>query len=171
MVKHVEFRHPLSARQSSTCSNENKGTPKTNSCSDHQGNSMKTKLSNEMDHFELVATNGIEIDTNGTEISSHDKSNLSESKNISNIQNDTTSSRDITNDIQIKYKECSIWIYPYFNFLSKKGGVNISMTDQDGNELYTKNVKKSGAMRAVRQLPKSAKGSAIRNIAGLQWKL
>ena len=48
------------------------------------------------------------------------------------------------------------------------GGVNISMTDQDGNELYTKNVKKSGAMRAVRQLPKSAKGSAIRNIAGLQ---
>lgn len=48
------------------------------------------------------------------------------------------------------------------------GGVNISMTDQDGNELYSKNVKKSGAMRAVRQLPKSAKGSAIRNIAGLQ---
>ena len=46
------------------------------------------------------------------------------------------------------------------------GGVNISMTDQDGNELYSKNVKKSGAMRAVRQLPKSAKGSAIRNIAG-----
>tara|TARA_S200000501_G_scaffold293885_1_gene279557 strand:+ start:3311 stop:3781 length:471 start_codon:yes stop_codon:yes gene_type:complete len=48
------------------------------------------------------------------------------------------------------------------------GGVNISMTDQDGNELYSKNVKKSGAMRAVRQLPKSAKGSSIRNIAGLQ---
>ena len=42
------------------------------------------------------------------------------------------------------------------------------MTDQEGNELYSKNVKKSGAMRAARQLPKSAKGSAIRNIAGIQ---
>ena len=30
LVKHVELRHPLSARQSSTCSNKNKGTPKTN---------------------------------------------------------------------------------------------------------------------------------------------
>ena len=48
------------------------------------------------------------------------------------------------------------------------GDVNISMTDQEGNELYSKNVKKSGAMRAARQLPKSAKGSAIRNIAGIQ---
>jgi len=48
------------------------------------------------------------------------------------------------------------------------GDVNISMTDQNGNELYSKNVKKSGAMRAARQLPKSAKGSAIRNIAGIQ---
>ena len=48
------------------------------------------------------------------------------------------------------------------------GDVNISMTDKNGNELYSKNVKKSGAMRAARQLPKSAKGSAIRNIAGIQ---
>ena len=45
------------------------------------------------------------------------------------------------------------------------GGINISMTDPNGNEVYSGDVKKSGAMRAVRQLPKSAKGSAIRNIA------
>ena len=46
------------------------------------------------------------------------------------------------------------------------GDINISMTDKEGNELYSKNVNKSSAMRSVRQLPKSAKGSAIRNIAG-----
>ena len=45
------------------------------------------------------------------------------------------------------------------------GGINISMTDPNGNEVYSGDVKKSGAMRAVRQLPKSAKVSAIRNIA------
>ena len=32
------------------------------------------------------------------------------------------------NDIQQKYKECSIGSYPYFNFLSKTGGVNISIS-------------------------------------------
>ena len=113
LVKHVEFRHPLSARQSSTCSNENKGTPKTNSYSDHLGNSMKTKSNNEMDHFGLVATNEIEIDTNGTEISSHDESDLSECSNISNIQNDTISSKDNTIDIQIKYL-CMICCKTFF---------------------------------------------------------
>ena len=45
------------------------------------------------------------------------------------------------------------------------GGINISMTDPNGNEVFSGDVKKSGAMRAVRLLPKSAKGSAIRNIA------
>ena len=45
------------------------------------------------------------------------------------------------------------------------GGINVSMTDPNGNEVYSGDVKKSGAMRAVRQLPKFAKGSAIRNIA------
>ena len=44
------------------------------------------------------------------------------------------------------------------------GGINVSMTDPNGNEVYSGDVKKSGAMRAVRQLPKFAKGSAIRNI-------
>ena len=29
------------------------------------------------------------------------------------------------NDIQNKYSECSIGSYPYFNFIEKKGGVNI----------------------------------------------
>ena len=29
---------------------------------------------------------------------------------------------------QKKYKECSIGSYPYFNFLSKTGGVNISIS-------------------------------------------
>jgi len=29
------------------------------------------------------------------------------------------------NDIQKKYSECSIGSYPYFNFIEKKGGVNI----------------------------------------------
>ena len=32
------------------------------------------------------------------------------------------------NDIQKKYQECSIGSYPYFNFLSKTGGVNISIS-------------------------------------------
>jgi len=32
------------------------------------------------------------------------------------------------NDIQEKHKECSIGSYPYFNFLSKTGGVNISIS-------------------------------------------
>ena len=32
------------------------------------------------------------------------------------------------NDIQKKYNECSIGSYPYFNFLSKTGGVNISIS-------------------------------------------
>ncbi len=32
------------------------------------------------------------------------------------------------NEIQDKYKECSIGSYPYFNFLSKTGGVNISIS-------------------------------------------
>ena len=31
-------------------------------------------------------------------------------------------------DTQEKYKECSIGSYPYFNFLSKTGGVNISVS-------------------------------------------
>ncbi len=31
-------------------------------------------------------------------------------------------------DIQDKYKECSIGSYPYFNFLSKTGGVNIVLS-------------------------------------------
>ena len=31
-------------------------------------------------------------------------------------------------DIQEKHKECSIGSYPYFNFLSKTGGVNISIS-------------------------------------------
>ena len=35
---------------------------------------------------------------------------------------------DLKSDIQIKYKECSIGSYPYFNFLSKTGGVNISIS-------------------------------------------
>ena len=112
LVKHVELRHQLSARQSSTYSNINR-TPTTKSCSDHQGNSLNTKSNNDMDRFELVATNGIEIDTNGTEISSHDKSNLSESSNISNIQNDSASSKDDTIDIQIKYL-CMICCKTFF---------------------------------------------------------
>ena len=29
------------------------------------------------------------------------------------------------NDIQKKFSECSIGSYPYFNFIEKKGGVNI----------------------------------------------
>ena len=29
------------------------------------------------------------------------------------------------NDIQKKYSKCSIGSYPYFNFIAKKGGVNI----------------------------------------------
>ena len=39
------------------------------------------------------------------------------------------------NEIQQKYNECSIGSYPYFNFLSKTGGVNISISSWTMNSL------------------------------------
>ena len=39
------------------------------------------------------------------------------------------------NDIQKKYKECSIGSYPYFNFVSKIGGVNIVISSWKMNSL------------------------------------
>ena len=39
------------------------------------------------------------------------------------------------NDIQEKYKECSIGSYPYFNFLSKTGGVNIVISSWTSDSL------------------------------------
>ena len=39
------------------------------------------------------------------------------------------------NEIQKKYNECSIGSYPYFNFLSKTGGVNISISSWTMNSL------------------------------------
>ncbi len=39
------------------------------------------------------------------------------------------------NEIQIKFNECSIGSYPYFNFLSKKGGVNIVISSWKMNSL------------------------------------
>ena len=78
LVKHVELRHPPSAKQSSTYSNINNGTSKTKSSSDRQANALQTKSNNDTNRFEHVVTNGIEIETNGTEISCHDESKLSE---------------------------------------------------------------------------------------------
>tara|TARA_Y100001970_G_C14238019_1_gene863103 strand:+ start:3084 stop:3830 length:747 start_codon:yes stop_codon:yes gene_type:complete len=38
-------------------------------------------------------------------------------------------------DIQTRYKDCSIGSYPYFNFLSKSGGVNICVSSWTMNSL------------------------------------
>ena len=48
-------------------------------------------------------------------------------KIITTINTDLYESKiaSFLNDIQKKYKDCSIGSYPYFNFVSKIGGVNI----------------------------------------------
>ena len=38
-------------------------------------------------------------------------------------------------DIQNKYTDCSIGSYPYFNFVSKSGGVNIVISSWSLNSL------------------------------------
>ena len=39
------------------------------------------------------------------------------------------------NDIQKKYSECSIGSYPYFNFIKKRGGVNIVVSSWEREDL------------------------------------
>ena len=73
-------------------------------------------------------------------------------KNIKTINTNLYESKiaPFLKDIQNKYQECSIGSYPYFNFLSKKGGVNIvisSWTADSFDEIekeIIKNIKLNG---------------------------
>ena len=58
-------------------------------------------------------------------------------KKISTINTDLYESKiaPFLNDIQNKYSDCSIGSYPYFNFLSKTGGVNIVISSWTMNSL------------------------------------
>ena len=58
-------------------------------------------------------------------------------KKITTINTDLYESKiaPFLNDIQNQFNECSIGSYPYFNFLSKKGGVNIVISSWKMNSL------------------------------------
>tara|TARA_Y100001970_G_C13963652_1_gene714467 strand:- start:15 stop:761 length:747 start_codon:yes stop_codon:yes gene_type:complete len=58
-------------------------------------------------------------------------------KNITTIETDLYESKiaPFLNDIQNKFNECSIGSYPYFNFISKTGGVNIVISSWTMNSL------------------------------------
>ncbi|MDC0232886.1 molybdopterin-binding protein [Pelagibacteraceae bacterium] len=58
-------------------------------------------------------------------------------KKITTINTNLYESKIATslNDIQNKYQECAIGSYPYFNFLSKTGGVNIVISSWTMNSL------------------------------------
>ena len=58
-------------------------------------------------------------------------------KKITTIQTDLYESKiaPFLNDIQKKFNECSIGSYPYFNFISKTGGVNIVISSWTMNSL------------------------------------
>merc|ERR1711974_327939 len=97
--------HPPPARQSSTYSNVNNGTPKINSNGDRQGNSLRTNSNNGINLGKFVAINRIENDVNDTEIGSRDESKHGhlDRNNILNIQNDSTSLENETLNIEIKF--------------------------------------------------------------------
>ena len=58
-------------------------------------------------------------------------------KKITTINTDLYESKmaPFLNEIQNQFNECSIGSYPYFNFLSKKGGVNIVISSWTMNSL------------------------------------